>query len=181
MILINFFGAPGSGKSTAAALTYARLKKEDCRVELVRECTKAAVYGGALQGSIDSMSVLRTHETEVEILSPHCDVVVMDSPFLMTACYSDREEVKERAIKLHFGRPSYNVFMCLPISPSDYRLDGRWEDYDASKKREEAILKLEEIIDDFNVYIPFGSFSMSDALKICDDVRDSVELLYRRK
>lgn len=181
MILINFFGAPGSGKSTASALTYARFKREGYRAELVRECTKAAVYGGALQGSIDSMSVLRTHETEVEILSPHCDVVVMDSPFLMTACYSDREEVKERAIKLHFGRPSYNVFMCLPISPSDYRLDGRWEDYDASKKREEAILKLEEIIDDFNVYIPFGSFSMSDALKICDDVRDSVELLYRRK
>lgn len=181
MILINFFGAPGTGKSTAAALTYARLKKEDCRVELVRERTKAAVYGGALQGSIDSMSVLRTHETEVEILSPHCDVVVMDNPFLLSGCYSDKEEVRERAIKLHFNRPSYNVFMYLPVSPSDYRREGRWEDYDTSKEREKAILKLEEIVGRFHTYIPFGSFTMADALNIVDDVRDSVELLYRRK
>lgn len=181
MILINFFGAPGSGKSTAAALMYARLKQRKYRAEMVRECTKECVYAGEKQSDVDAGTVLTVHETEVNLLSPHCDFVVTDSPFLLSACYTDEQSVQQRAIKMHYDRPSYNVHLNMPRS-FDYRTDGRWETFEEAANRDIGILKfVRDVIGDFNMLCEFGEFSFSHAKTIIDELEKAHELLYSRK
>lgn len=46
MKVINFFGAPGAGKSTEAARTYVALKDRGVNVELVREVAKDLAWCG---------------------------------------------------------------------------------------------------------------------------------------
>lgn len=43
MIIINFFGAPGAGKSTGAAYVFARLKMAGVNCEFITESVKDAI------------------------------------------------------------------------------------------------------------------------------------------
>lgn len=42
--VINFWGAPGSGKSTAAAELFVQMKKDGANIELTTEYAKDLVY-----------------------------------------------------------------------------------------------------------------------------------------
>lgn len=44
--VITLWGGPGSGKSTMAAEIYARLKRQLCNVEMVREYVKGWAWEG---------------------------------------------------------------------------------------------------------------------------------------
>lgn len=49
MIVVDFYGAPGSGKSVAAAYVFSKLKMLDVKCELVTEFAKDEVWGGSIK------------------------------------------------------------------------------------------------------------------------------------
>ena len=49
MLVINLFGAPGAGKSTAAAYIFANLKMKGINCELITEYEKDKLYEGSVE------------------------------------------------------------------------------------------------------------------------------------
>lgn len=86
-LVINFFGGPGCGKSTAAAGLFYKLKLDGVKVELVQEYAKDLTWEkryGALenQAYVFAKQLQRLHRIRHQV-----DVVVTDSPLLLSLLY----------------------------------------------------------------------------------------------
>lgn len=86
---INFFGGPGSGKSTTAAYIYSCLKDMQYSCELVREVVKDLAYEGKPLKDYDQLLYFakQLHQ-EFFYLENGCDVIVTDSPLLLNNIYA---------------------------------------------------------------------------------------------
>lgn len=85
--VINYWGGPGSGKSTRAAEHYVALKKAGHSVELVREYAKDLVYKGEIaetpQAKITGQQCIRQYRLYRKV-----DFIVTDSPVLIGLVYT---------------------------------------------------------------------------------------------
>lgn len=87
MIVINFFGGPGTGKSTTAAGLFYRMKKDGKRVELVTEFAKELVWEDAKEVLADQLYLLANQNRKLERLRGKVDFAIADSPLLIAAYY----------------------------------------------------------------------------------------------
>ena len=88
---INFYGGPGSGKSTVASVLYSDLKILQYTTELVREAAKDKVYQGVDLSQSDNNMQLIVFASQLErelLVSNHVDYIVSDSPLFLNAYYS---------------------------------------------------------------------------------------------
>lgn len=86
--VVNFYGGPGSGKSTTAAGLFYKLKLAGLRVELVQEYAKDLTWErryGALenQAYVFAKQLQRLHRIEGQV-----DIAVTDSPLLLSLMYT---------------------------------------------------------------------------------------------
>lgn len=87
MIVVNLFGVPGSGKSTAAAYIFYRLKTLGINCELVTEVAKDLVWDGNKVGIETQMYVSGTQLYRLSRLEGKVDVAITDAPLLLQAVY----------------------------------------------------------------------------------------------
>lgn len=87
MIVVNLFGAPGCGKSTVAAGLYSRLKQKGYNAELVSEFAKEITWEGHFTLLRDQLYLLAHQNRKLERLKGKVDIVVTDSPLLLTLAY----------------------------------------------------------------------------------------------
>lgn len=86
---ICLFGGPGCGKSTTAAWLFAQLKLRHVEVELVQEYVKTLAFEGRKPESWDQLWLLsKQMRREDVMLRNGVDVVVTDSPLLLSTCYA---------------------------------------------------------------------------------------------
>lgn len=96
MICINIFGGPGSGKSTAAAGVFYKMKLADVRIELVTEFSKQLVWENRLKDMQTQQEYLFAEQNyRMHILRGKVDYLVTDSPLLLNNIYSDINNAKE--------------------------------------------------------------------------------------
>ena len=126
MIVVNFFGEGCTGKSTASAMLYARLKQAGIKVEYVREHCKTWYYEGTLY-KLDNQFLITGRQIEQTELyrKGGCDVVVTDSPILLGAIYSTVGKRYNTALadairKAHFDNNNYNVFLERDFDFNDF-------------------------------------------------------------
>lgn len=93
--VINLLGAPGAGKSTAAAGLFYRMKKEFLSVELVTEYAKDLIYSGAEHRLVDQAFLFAEQHHRVARLVGKVDYVITDSPLLLSAFYMPEDYPKE--------------------------------------------------------------------------------------
>lgn len=89
---VNFYGGPGSGKSTVASQLYADLKILQYTTELVREVAKDKVYQGIDLSKSDSNTQLIVFASQLErelLVAEHVEFLVSDSPLFLNAYYSN--------------------------------------------------------------------------------------------
>jgi hypothetical protein len=86
--VINFFGGPGAGKSTAAAGLFYEMKKRWMRVELVSEFAKELVWSGSSHLLSHQNYVFAEQEHRLNRLIGQVDIAVTDSPLLLSAFYA---------------------------------------------------------------------------------------------
>lgn len=142
MLIVNIFGAPGAGKSTYAARLYAELKMIGVETELVREVAKQCVYDGTLQHK-PQREILHAAIEQIENLHGSVEVVVSDSPVLLSLIYDNKlgeTETKRSAKRYHYARPSVNIMLSLG-GDDDYTTRGRVYSHSEAVKIEDRIVR----------------------------------------
>ncbi len=113
MLVVNLFGAPGAGKSTGASYVFSQLKMMGVNAELVTEFAKDKV-----------------------------DVVITDSPILLSAFYANDlvlgDEFDKLVTKVFNSYNSINVFInrVKPYNPS-----GRFQNETESDELSSKLLR----------------------------------------
>lgn len=87
--VINLFGGSGVGKSTVAALLFARMKIQGLHVELVREYVKLWAWGGRKVRQEDQIYLLGKQSAYESMLYGKVDYIVTDSPVLLAGMYAE--------------------------------------------------------------------------------------------
>lgn len=102
-VVVNFYGGPGSGKSTWAAYFFSHLKQTGLKVELVTEFAKDMTYDGR-QSELNHNwpLVLGEQFSRMFRLRDQVDVIITDSPLLLSAVYADVGN--RRALKYEINR-----------------------------------------------------------------------------
>lgn len=91
MQVVNFYAGSGAGKSTLAAGVFYELKMQGISVELVTEWIKGVVWDRAWDIMQDQVLVFAQQLHQIKRLEGQVDVVVTDSPLLLTLAYDKSE------------------------------------------------------------------------------------------
>lgn len=89
MLVINLWGAPGSGKSTIAAGLFYLLKIARCRVELVGEFAKDLVWERSADYlENDQLAIFAEQNHRLVRLIPHgVEIAITDSPLPLSSLF----------------------------------------------------------------------------------------------
>ena len=149
-IILNLFGGPGIGKTTAAAKIFVELKMLGIETANPEEHAKLAIWKGR-EDLLDQQLVIlgQTWET-LHALSDKVDVVVMDSPLMLCSVYAGEKENKhfhDTVADFHKKMPRINMVLQRPKGLV-YSNKGRREDKNQAKivdtKVQDALHKYDE-------------------------------------
>ena len=133
MLIVNFFGAPGAGKSTGAAYVFSRLKMAGVKCELATEFAKDAVWENNQEVLRNQIKILGEQYFKITRCEGKVDVLVTDSPLINCYYYnSDRSlgnGFKQLVFDL-FGKYENMNFFINRTKP--YVQEGRVQDEEES-------------------------------------------------
>ena len=114
--VINFFGGPGSGKSTTAAEVFALMKHRGVNVELVREYAKDVMWEGRLSLFANQLYILAKQNKRMDDLQGKVDLIITDSPLIMQEVYLNQQSAYYFALEQLVRRcfyefSNFNVFI----------------------------------------------------------------------
>lgn len=104
-IVINLFGAPGSGKSTGAAYIFSKLKMNGVNAELVTEFAKDKVWEENAEVFKNQAYLFGKQYFRMSRCDGKVDVIVTDSPLLLSAYYN-----KSKVLGYEFDNVVSRVF-----------------------------------------------------------------------
>jgi len=87
--IINFYGAPSSGKSTEAAKLFALMKSDGKNVELVTEYAKEWAWEQRSVGMFDQLFIVANQIQRETRLFGQVDTIITDSPVLLGVFYEE--------------------------------------------------------------------------------------------
>lgn len=111
--MVNLFTGPGSGKSTTAAGVFYELKTRGVNVELATEFAKDLTWEKRHTTLNDQIYVFGKQYHRIFRLIGNVDVVITDSPILLSCVYDpeQREHLRNLALSEHNKWSNYNVFL----------------------------------------------------------------------
>ena len=100
MKIINFFGGPGTGKSTTSSGLFYQMKKNNLNCEYVTEYAKELVWEERFNIiNNDQLYILARQHRYIDRLRDKVDYVVTDSPLLLSAIYADHNKGQNNLLK----------------------------------------------------------------------------------
>ena len=105
MLIVNLFGAPGAGKSTLAAYIFAKLKMAGVNAELVTEFAKDKTWENNQKALANQVYVFGKQLYRITRCQDDVDVIVTDSPLLLSVIYNHSDILGE-----DFNNLVYKVF-----------------------------------------------------------------------
>lgn len=135
MILVNLYGAPGSGKSTGAAYIFAKLKMAGVDAELVTEFAKDKVWEGSKEAFNNQAYMFGKQYFRISRCADKVDVIVTDSPLPLSVFYNTTgvlgQEFNEMVIKV---TKSFNCKNYLLTRVKPYNPNGRFQNEEEANK-----------------------------------------------
>ena len=135
MLVVNLFGAPGAGKSTGAAYVFSQLKMAGINAELVTEFAKDKVWEESKAVFQNQAYIFGKQYFRISRLQNKVDVVITDSPLLLSCFYCDDKtlgvEFDALVSKVFDSYKSMNVFINR-VKP--YNPIGRFQNEQESDK-----------------------------------------------
>ena len=87
-LIVNFFGAPGVGKSTLAAAVFVKMKRMGLSVEYVSEFAKEKVWESNLKALECQPYITGTQLFYLQRIIGQVDYIINDSPIVLGAVYN---------------------------------------------------------------------------------------------
>lgn len=115
MKILNLFAGPGAGKSTIAAGLFYLCKNAGMNVELVTEYAKDLTWEKRFDMMTDQLYILAKQNRKLARLRDQVDLVITDSPILLSYHYVTPEFLPENfknlVIELWNSYDNYNIFI----------------------------------------------------------------------
>lgn len=113
MKLINLYGGPGTGKSTTAATLFSKLKWQGVNCELVTEYAKDVVWEESYKKLENQIYIFGKQLHRIWRVKDKVDVVVTDSPIILSLVYGQDQSETFKALVLEEFRKfdSINIFL----------------------------------------------------------------------
>lgn len=171
--IINIFGGPGVGKSTAAALVYAHMRMKGISCEYVSEFAKELSRSGDIE-SIENqffVSAIQYHR-QFKLLGK-VDFIVTDSPVLSGLVYDQQclNGFSEIMRDIHSKSVSINILLKRDHS-REFEPEGRHHDIKESKIIDD---KIEQMLDDYEIY--YAEVNASEMIHLPDYIMHVLEVV----
>lgn len=168
MIVINLFGGPGCGKSTGAAYIFSKLKMMGVDAELVTEFAKDKVWESNEEVFKNQAYIFGKQSFKMSRCKDKVDVIVTDSPLLLSAIYNEEEILGEdfNKVVLNVFNSYGNVNFFL-IRKKVYNPNGRLQTEEEAKEVDE---KIKRFLDEHDVFFRCEDGTMEGYDRIVDYV-----------
>jgi predicted ATP-dependent serine protease len=123
--VVNVFGGPGIGKSTLAAQIYTELKKRHINIEYIPEFPKELVYEERLLTLQDQIYVFAHQHHKIWTAARHNQLVVTDSPIILSTVYNPETSTNFRALILEMHNKFNSMNIVLKRNPETFSNVGR--------------------------------------------------------
>lgn len=141
MLVVNLFGAPGTGKSTTASGLFYHLKNKGVNAELAGEYAKDLVWSDRDSTLKDQIYVFGKQHHRLFRLKDKVDVIIADSPVLLAASYAEGyPECFTQTIKWAFNEFDNLNYLLQRVKP--YNPKGRYQTEEESDQKYYAIRDL---------------------------------------
>lgn len=115
MLVVNLYGAPGAGKSTGAAYIFSQLKMRGVNAELVTEFAKDKVWEESKAVFQNQAYIFGKQYFRISRVQDKVDVVITDSPIILSAFYANDpvlgEEFDKLATKVAKSYDTVDIFL----------------------------------------------------------------------
>ena len=108
-IVINLFGAPGSGKSTLSAGLFYQMKMKKLKVEWSQEWIKDKVFEETPYPFKDQLYTFAKQNKKIRQMIGKADYVICDSPLVQGLIYADNEPKIFKDLVLEYFNSYENV------------------------------------------------------------------------
>ncbi len=160
-LIINFYGGPGSGKSTMAARVFAELKERKHNAELVTEFAKDLTWQESFGVLDNQLYVFAKQYHRLWRLKDKVDIVVTDSPLVFSLVYGKTSDTFKQLVKEEFNKfDNINIFL---QRVKEYQPKGRSQTEEEAKLIDGVIKYQMRELFDFDMSIP-GERASLDAI-----------------
>lgn len=146
-LIINLCGAPGAGKSTGASYIFSKLKMQGVNAELITEFAKDKTWENNKTALENQIYVLGKQYYKITRCKDQVDVIITDSPILLSIFYGEdkfyAEELKNLVIKLW---KNDNNLLYFVNRDKPYNPKGRNQ---TEKESDEISVNLKQILSNF--------------------------------
>jgi hypothetical protein len=110
-VVINFYGGPGTGKSTIAARIFSELKVKGIECELITEFAKRKVWEGNTTCLENQLYISSKQIYSMFTVAKHVDVIVTDSPIILGVIYGNDDLLEPIIIREHNKYENLDFFL----------------------------------------------------------------------
>lgn len=182
-VVINGYGGPGAGKSTACMEITAALKKAGYGAEYVQEYAKELVYDKnmeMLDGSAkNQFEILKEQTRRVDRLYDQVDFIVTDSPILLNEIYNKELTPEYRDIVGKIQNSYSNFSFFIERDVSNFEEEGRIHNLAESIQKDQKIRDM--LLDNDIKYKTYNHENINEIVNDAINYYESYNLMNDRK
>ena len=141
MIVINLFAGPGSGKSTTCAGVFSKLKLAGINCEMALEYAKDKIWENSLDVLNDQIYVFGKQLHRLNCLKDKVDVIISDSPILLSSIYNKEESNYFDDLIVEQFRKFNNINYYV-VRDESFDMTGRIHNHEESLEKDNQIKAL---------------------------------------
>lgn len=165
-IVVNFYGGPGSGKSTMAARVFSELKERKFNAELVTEFAKDLTWQESMRVLDNQLYVFAKQYHRLWRLRDKVDIIVTDSPLVLSLVYGNTSDTFKQLVKEEFGKfKNINVFL---QRVKEYNPKGRSQTEEEAKLLDGVIKYQMRDVLKFDLTVPGEKASLDTIMQLIE-------------